>query len=514
MGSELLFEPWNPHSVLLPFLFFLVLVWSLCCGDLVALPFAAGVGSFVLEAHLSYALLAPLLGAWGVLGLVLALRRDRRRDAAAWLAHRARALRVAVVAGVVLVVCWIQPLVEQFTSDGRGNLSRLADSMRGSNSETIGYGYGTRVVATITALPPWWFRPSMKEAFITGWHAPSPALAVLSLVVLAAVLGCCAWAARRRDDHVSLWAIATAVVALLAAFVTAGQGPVTVFGKVTAHTFRWLWPIGAFAFLAVAASLTRRFGRGTRGAEGSTSLVAVFAVATFAVAALALPYADEGLGPNSQKYAYALPGIRDLERHMGTLDHQGPLLIDDMFYGPFADPYGAAVIAELQRRGIPFVARAPAIVRQFGPARRFNGRKAKAALLLRQGEATLEAPPGSRRFARGEGLPAADVRELERLKTQIGDYIGQGGLRLDSRGQAALEAGKLPNLARSAEQGLDVHALFASRELDVMIREGYLVVDGAWAKRVARYADLQHEWDQKTVALFVAPLSSATQSRS
>src|SRR5262249_815546 len=42
MGSELLFEPWPPHSLLIPFLLFLVLVWSIACGDLLAIPVAAG----------------------------------------------------------------------------------------------------------------------------------------------------------------------------------------------------------------------------------------------------------------------------------------------------------------------------------------------------------------------------------------------------------------------------------------------------------------------------------------
>ena len=36
---------------------------------------------------------------------------------------------------------------------------------------------------------------------------------------------------------------------------------------------------------------------------------------------------------------------------------------------------------------------------------------------------TLEAPPGSRQVARGEGLSAADQRELSRLQTQIAEYL-------------------------------------------------------------------------------------------
>jgi hypothetical protein len=405
------------------------------------------------------------------------------------------------VAAVVLVACWIQPLIEQFTSDGKGNLTRLAESVRGGDTETIGFGFGTRVVATVVSLPPWWFRPSLNEAFIPGWSGPSLALAVFSLIMAASALGLCAWAARRGRDRVSLWAIGTAALALVAALVTAGQDPVTVLGKVTAHTFRWLWPLAAFTFFAVVFAFGRRLARG----PVRSWLPGLFALVTVVMAALNVPFADEGRGPNSGQFEYAQGAARDLGSNMGPLEGQGLLLIDDVFRGAFPDPYGGAVVVELQRRGIPFVARDPALVRQFGPTRRFTGGNAEAALLLRQGDETLQAPPGSRQVARGEGLPAADVRELERLTNQIKDYITQRGLRLNDRGQAALEAGKLPTMRRSAEQGLDVSALFASRELDVMIQSRYLVLDDEWTKRLRRYADLQHQWDQETVALFVGP---------
>ena len=94
MGSELMFEPWNPHSALLPFLLFLVLVWSITCGDLLALPLAAGVGSLLVQTHLSYALLVPLLAAWGIVGLVIGLRRQRGREPDAWTGAPCFALRL------------------------------------------------------------------------------------------------------------------------------------------------------------------------------------------------------------------------------------------------------------------------------------------------------------------------------------------------------------------------------------------------------------------------------------
>jgi hypothetical protein len=503
MGSELLFEPWGPHALLLPFLFFLVLVWSMTCGDLLALPLAAGVGSLVVQTHLSYILLVPLLGLWGIFGLAVALGHQRGRAPDAWAGRRRRALKYTAMGGAVLAVCWIQPLIEQFTSDGRGNITRLLDSAR-TSTETIGFGYGTRVVATVVSLPPWWFRPSMNDTFISGWVAPSLTLAIVSLGILAAVVAWCAWNARRRRDGVSTWALATAVVALAIGLVTAGRGPVTAFGKVTPHTFRWLWPLGAFLFFAIVASLGRQLARRSGTSAYSVVLVGMFALATMTVAALNLPFADQGRGPNS--FEYAIPAARDLASHMGSLESKGPLLIDDLFHGAFADPYGGAVAAELQLRGIPFVTGDPALERNLGPARHYNGRNAKAALLLRTGDATLEAPPGSRQVARGEGLSAADQRELSRLKTRIAEYLAQGRLRLGPRGQAALERGALPNLAQVQGAGADLRTLFTSRELDVMIREHFLELDNVWSKRFERYADLQHQWDQQTVALFVAPL--------
>jgi len=144
--------------------------------------------------------------------------------------------------------------------------------------------------------------------------------------------------------------------------------------------------------------------------------------------------------------------------------------------------------------------------RHLGPARHFNGRNAKAALLLRTGASTDEAPAGSRGVARDEGLSARDQRELSRLEAQIRTYIDEGRLRLDPRGQAALDAGDLPNLARVQGGSADPSVLFDSRQLDGMIQQHFLVLNQPWKARFERYAELQRDHDRKTVALFVEPL--------
>ena len=47
MGSALLFDVWQPHALVLPFLLLLVLAWSLAAGRLLALPWACAVGTLL-----------------------------------------------------------------------------------------------------------------------------------------------------------------------------------------------------------------------------------------------------------------------------------------------------------------------------------------------------------------------------------------------------------------------------------------------------------------------------------
>ncbi|HKA92155.1 MAG TPA: hypothetical protein VKE97_00015, partial [Acidimicrobiia bacterium] len=301
-----------------------------------------------------------------------------------------------------------------------------------------------------------------------------------------------------------------AVVGLAAALITAWQGPVTVFGDVTPHTFRWLWPLGAFVFFAVAITVGRRMTRDGLRTDRTAWLVGGFAAVTLLVAVLNLPYADEGSGPNSQEYA--IPTAHDLDRQMGVLEHQGPLVIDDLFRGVFADPFGGSTVAELQRRGIPFLARDPMVVRQFGPGRVYNGHNARAELLLRVGAGTEDPPPGSRRVALARGLSAADRRERARLGSQLAAYVEAGNLELNARGEAALARGDLPNLSQFRAGAADARSLFDSREIDAMVERHLLDVHGVRARRLERYAELERRADLETVALFLRPLGNTASS--
>lgn len=500
MGSELLYEPWQPHALLLPFLCFLILVWSVACGDLVALPWAVGVGSLLVQTHLSYALLVPILLAWAIVVLSLALRRVRRDEADAWPGARRRALRVGAIAGVVFIASWAQPLIQQFTGD-EGNLSQLADNLGGS-SETIGFDRGARLVASVTSLPPAWLRPSFVETFDrpAGWRPPSAGLTAFSLGLLVAVLAGCAWVSGRRGDRRAVLAITTAAVGLVAALVTVGRAPRNFFG-ITAHQFRWLWPLSGFVAIAVLVVACGWLPRSGRRARDPVWAVGSFAAVTLLFVVLNLPTSDQA----TQAPAYAIPVSIDLADQLGVLEDQGTLRFD--LPDAFADPYGSAVMAELARRRIPFVVD-PQWVGQLGERRESTGDNADAVVSLGIGDASLEPPAGARRVAGHTALTQREQRELVQLEERVGAHIQQeNGVELNEGGRRVLRDGDLPFLRDQRADGVvEPGALFGSRELVYVIEEEFLVLDDRWRPIYERYAELQTRWDKETVAVFLRPL--------
>lgn len=501
MGSEILFEPWQPHILILPFLFFLMLVWGLACGDLVLVPWAAFVGSFILETHLSYVVLIPVLSLWGLLGLGHELRRCRRDDADAWPALRRRTWRTLAIGAVVWFLCWLQPLIEQVTTT-RGNFTRLLDSAQHTQGNVFGWGLATRLVATVLSLPPFWFRPSFSDDFLgsEGWMPPSLLAAVLSLAAFGLVLAGCFWVAHRASDRISSRAIVTTLVAVAAGIITTERNPVGQIG-IAPHVLRWLWAVAAFATFAIVATLVRCFARDPRR---SSALVGALVVIVVIFGALNLPSANLSTGPNATQYA--IPGIKAIDRQFGKLDGKGPFLIDGLF-DEILDPYGSSMIPELDDRGFTFVARDPTLVRQLGPDRRFTGKNARTALFVRTGVAARLPLEGTKRVAYYDGFSSTDRREYNRLVAMLTPYINAHGLQLNELGRTTRAKGFLPVLDAQLKAGVvDAKALISSGELERMVHSHDIVIDPTWRERFTRYADLQVEWDHRTVAIYARPV--------
>jgi hypothetical protein len=516
MGSELMFDPWQPHALLLPFLFFLMTVWALSCGELVMLPWAVGVGSMVVQTHLSYAYLVPVLIGWGLLGYFLTSRRWKRsaeRSDAVWAGRRASIIRTAIITGVVLVLCWIQPVWEEFTSPGDGNITRLVNSLSSSEAAVIGLNRGIRLVSTVLALPPYWLRPAFNDAFVAAGggpesgpggigvaHLPSLATALLGLFTFALVMAVAYWDAVRRRDTEIRRAITTAAIAIVLGCYTAGQIPRTVFG-VAPHQFRWIWPVAAFTTFAVLAIIARRIIQNSRDRR-TPGVVWTFALITLGFALLNLPTYAVHAGPTADRFAG--PVVRDLDRQMDGLEQYGTLLYD--FHGVFfAEPYSTAIMAELQRRGIPFVVDVEGLVRQLGETRRYDG-NAQWRIFYRYGEDTRVTPRGARRVAYHQGLGPNEQAQFDRLRDQIAGELRAGRLELTPSGRRAIARGQYATLGRALSGDATADDVFRSRQFVSAYRDGVLDLKPPWTARFKRYVELQRRFDLEEVAIYVAPI--------
>ena len=269
------------------------------------LPWAVGVGSLVVQTHLSYAYLVPALGVWGLrrllphqpaLGRARAVGRGAGRDAArAW-------SRVLVVTAVVVVAVLGPTGLGGVHRPGRrqhhppgaraleqldGAVDRLRPRRRGSwppCSRCRRGGCG----------------PSFNDAFVSadgGPNAGPGGIGVASLPSLALALGGPA-RARGRSSRCACGTRVGAETprarrarrhrgdrASSSASTPPAQIPRTVFG-VAPHQFRWIWPLAAFIDVRgrwppsrgrVIAELVRPPGRRARRRRcvAVTALVAV-----------------------------------------------------------------------------------------------------------------------------------------------------------------------------------------------------------------------------------------------
>lgn len=481
MGPSLLYDPWNPHVVLLPFLLLLVLVVAMATGDALALPVAAGVASLIVQTHLTYALLAPALCAVGLLLLVL---------------HRGRAvLRPVVVTLVVLALAWAQPMADQLT--GSGNLGALAGGV-GASEDTVGPALGARVAADVLAVPPWWARPSFEDAYrvpaLQPTHVdgvpnvaglPSGITAAAALGIAALALGGCGLVARRRRDDVARTGLVIAGMGLVLGVAAVVTQPLSGVG-ITGHQLRYLWPIGVFATAMLLLAVTAR-----RGALAAPLL----AIAVLSV--LNLPASDSTVGPAND--TDVMPIVRDLASQLDGLDVDAPLFYDTAGIR-FAEPWTSAIMAALVERGIDFEVEEEFWVRQMGERRRADG-DARERLFLREGEDAETVPDGARRVAHVDGLDDGERRELESLKRELADL----DVELNDAGRTANDRDPLPYF-RDAEP--DVAEMVETGWLSIFVQGGLVVVPEDRRADTERYADLWYRWNRRTIALFIAPVDS------
>ena len=371
MGSELLIDIWQPHALLLPFVCLLLLSVGLVDRRWALLPAWLGVGSLVVQTHIGYVYVVVVLGLMVVTTGVIALRAEQR-PVAELVRHR-----IAAWSGVVLAVAWVQPLVEQFAGEGRGNLARLA-SNAGGGDITIGAGTAVKLVARVVALPPWWSRPgfesSVRSTPLTDTpdgprlFVPELPNGVLALVAVILVVGVLAWlflTARRRKLTTVAAGLLVALVAVVTAVGTLTVQTVSVVG-LGSHHVRWLWALSLFVQFVIVWAATELW----RPAIEERIASAGIAVVVGALVVANLGVTAHALGPTADRAA-----ADTLERTLDDLtsfDPGGSVLYDVGNLRPF-EPWSAAVQMRLRELGIEFRVADEGMVRQLGNGRRADG---------------------------------------------------------------------------------------------------------------------------------------------
>ncbi len=404
LGSELLFDGWPPNGMVLPYFAFLVVVTVLASGDLAMAPWVAGVGSLVLQTHLSYAV--PVV-AMAVAGAALAaLNLWHRRERPAW-------RRPAVWTAVVLVLAWVQPLIEQVSGPGEGNMSRIYGATHTTGVEFYGPRLATRLVAQVLT-GPWFSRSGYADGIpivpkgtgVLGVLPLGAAVAWVAVILVALVAAAVvAWRSGRAPLATMLAVAAVAVVAGIEALATS---PVSVLG-VYPNQMRWLWPVAA---LVAAALLAALFTALRAGPARAGPALAIGVAVVVAVSAANLPtYASSAEGPVAGEGD--LRRAQELVAQLGAVENRGPILVDQNGQD-FGEAFIGLVYAELQDRGVPMVFDGEGMVRQLGEERRDDG-DARYSLHEAHGSEAFQLPVGGERVAFVDGLSPAERSELRAI---------------------------------------------------------------------------------------------------
>jgi hypothetical protein len=288
LGPGLLLDPWNPWVALLPFLLFALLAWSVACGDHPTLPWAAGVGSFVVQTHVGY---TPLVAGVLVVVLVLAVLGRARAGFGRWLA----------IAGLVTVALWVPPLIQQATGHP-GNLGEVASYFvhppRAQPADIAGgpaVGWKTAFGVMGTELTP--PGPLLTGRDTSSFGFVAGGAGVPAVLVLVATVGCGLLAWRRGAADAARLAAVAVVMAVLGLVATA-----RVTGILANYLVRWWWVVALLLWLAIGWCLfealrglparPRANGAPARGDLGRLAPVAGFLMAMGTLVLVAVSSAD------------------------------------------------------------------------------------------------------------------------------------------------------------------------------------------------------------------------------
>ena len=458
MGSELLYDIWQAHALMLPFLWFLVLLLGATVGRTWCIPWAVGVASLLVQTHISYAYILALITPVAV--VIYALDHRPLRFSRAALTGG-----TAVTSYVVFLVLWLQPFIEELFGAGRGNLTRLA-SNAGGGSLHLGFQQGASITAAIVALPPWWLRSGFTTtvpitAVTQGPHGqqivvpglPSTLAAVGALAVLLALLVGLAWLAHRSGLALQARACAVAAVCVAATVVALGMLTVGIVGFAP-HHIRFLWPLAIFVQMVALWTALALVSLHIDNVNWHRSLDAVAVATMLLLVGLNLSFDSQLQGPVAD--TAAVPALRRVFRDLEPLRAEAPVVFDVSNLRPF-EAYSATVMMRLQQLGIEFRVSDEGMVRQLGDNRRATGHEKARIFQLQGSDALLYDGPACTISLASALTPDAEAAAREQAAT-IAGWLADGSITIDTSRIVGADAA-MQSIAQAALAGDTTSAL-------------------------------------------------------
>jgi hypothetical protein len=416
IGLGGLADPWNPYLVVLPTFAMAVGAWRAIDGSRAGALLAVIAGSFAAATHFgSLPLAASMIG---VVALALAWRAWRGPQ-------RSRDARTLLWCGLVGLILWLPPLIEQVTSSP-GNLRLLASFvLDGGRDGVNGFGSGLRIMARSFGGTFDWITgrsPSLaNDLLATPWAIP---LALLALVVAAVV-------AVRRGDRIGLALCAVAAMATVVELAAMSR----ISGPLFPALVRTTWSVAALVWVAVLGVTVGAVA--ARRTDERRVGVALTAVLALALAALLVRGIDtEPLGPPADWAAADAAITPAVVAAIATAP--APVLVINGFWTDGA--VGTEVLAAARAAGYG-VYRTSSDAFIVGPQRTVDPERVATTVAVVADGAIDEyrADPAWRLIVRYDALSAAERAELAALESAATAGAVSGGMTAEEA-QAARRA--------------------------------------------------------------------------
>ncbi len=377
LGTDFLRDPWNPYVTVLPFGFFVFLIWELSAGSAWALPLAAFVGSFVIQTHIGY---APLTIPLAIGGAAWFGYMERRGTAA-----RHNVVRPWIIAAVVLGLMWLPPVVGVFLHTP-GDLSRAVHYfLRRKATHSLAQGY--RVVAEPFSIRPEWIVGPRAPVPFTGepsflYRAPAPWLVVPFL------LGVWILWRHRVNEATRLALIVGATCALGVLSVAHTIGPVYVY------RLRWVWLLGMMAMIVVTWAAWTALVRTAAPRRGPV-LLTPLAIGAIVFTGMNMVSAVRSTTPEKALSATLATLYRPLRKALPN--RKAPVVLGATDFE--ASTYAGGIRLWLERDGIPTrVPASPDAAQEAGKWAVYRGGRARAFVSVASGSSfdALVKDPGQR----------------------------------------------------------------------------------------------------------------------